>query len=86
MLATCGTTRDERRDAAILCLLWSTDMRRSEVARTEGSHVDFAERTVTIPNSTTGRARTVGLDDEAVRALQRYLRGRHLLFAPSGHR
>jgi site-specific recombinase XerD len=77
ILATCGTRPDDRRDAAMLCILWSTGMRRSEVARIELSHLDVAERTLTIPKSKTGRARTVGLDDDAVKALQRYLRGRH---------
>ena len=78
MLATCDSKRTGRRDAAILTILWSTGMRRSEIARMERTHVDLAERTIVIPKSKNGRARTVGLDDDAVRALQRYLRGRHL--------
>ena len=44
----------------------------------ERAHLDLIERTIVIPKSKNGRARTVGLDDDAVRALQRYLRGGHL--------
>jgi site-specific recombinase XerD len=78
LLATCGQTRTDHRDFALMCVMWSTGMRRSELARMEMAHLDLAERTIVIPKSKTGRSRTVGLDDEAVKALQRYIRGRHM--------
>jgi site-specific recombinase XerD len=78
LLATCENTRLGRRDVGILCLLWSTGMRRSEVARMEKDHVELPGRTVVISKSKTGRARTVGLDDEATLAFRRYLRSRSL--------
>ena len=79
-----GLTLLDRRDRGLLCVLWSTGMRRSELARIELDrieldHLDMEAQTVTIPRTKTGKARTVGLDNDSVRALRRYLavRQRH---------
>src|SRR5262245_58866376 len=64
------------RDLAILAVLWSTGMRRSEVAHIETTHLDLVAQIEHIPRTKSGRPRTVGLSDEAVRYLRRYLKRR----------
>jgi site-specific recombinase XerD len=77
LLATAaGAEFRHLRDGAILAVLWSTGMRRTEVARMEMAHIDLVAQMVHIPRTKTGRARTVGLSDEAVRYLRRYLKRR----------
>ncbi len=78
LLAQCTSLAFlDRRDRAILAVLWSTWMRRSECARIELDHLDLTERTITIPRSTTGRLRVVGLDAASVRYVQRWLQARN---------
>ncbi len=77
MMYQCtGLSMIDRRDRAVLAWLWSTGMRRSDLARVETTDLDMEAQTITIPRSKNGKPRVVGLDDAAVRALKRYLQAR----------
>ena len=92
LLATCHRSAkragrgakvvNDRRDAAILAVLWSTGARRSELARAELRHVDWDQAMLHLPK-TKGRGKTrsrdVYLDDEAIERLTLYVheRGEH---------
>ena len=61
LLAQCSAlTFLDRRDRAILAVLWSTGMRRSELARVEMDDLDLAGQIIQIPKTKTGKARMVG--------------------------
>lgn len=86
MLATCkraakpagkGTkTCNDARDAAILAVLWTTGMRRGELAELEYRDIDWDELTIHL-RKTKGRGKTksrsVAFDDETLHYLNRYL-------------
>ena len=69
-LARCRNDRDK----ALLQVLWSTGMRRSEVARMQVVDVDLDAGPVIVPLTKSRRPRYVPLSDAAIRALGRYLR------------
>ena len=73
---------NDRRDAAILGLLWHTGMRRSEIAAIDYERIDFDNQRIHLPRTKGGRAaksRNVAVDDEAMELLDRYIdeRGNH---------
>lgn len=84
LLATCerGRTFEDRRDYAILCVLYDTGGRRTEIARLRWHPTDHAVSDVDLEQ---GRLYVVGkgrrprplkIGHQAVRALDRYLRVR----------
>ena len=89
MLASCraaakpagrGTkTVNDRRDAAIIALLWSTGIRRGELAGLEYRDIDWDEMTAYL-RKTKGRgktnSRTVTFDEEALHYLNLHMLGR----------
>ena len=89
MLATCyrkakpagrGTkTVCDARDAAIMALLWSTGMRRGELAELEYRDIDWDEMTAQL-RKTKGRGKTnsrvVPFDEDALHYLNRYMLAR----------
>lgn len=90
LIATCRgrRTRDgarralDRRDAAIIAMLWHTGMRRGECAAIDYERVDFDTQSVHLPKTKGGRAarsRNVAIVDEAMEYLDRYVdqRGTH---------
>lgn len=56
----------------VMRLAKETGMRRSELLRVEGRDVDLARRTLHIPKTKNGHARTIPLSREAVAILQPY--------------
>jgi integrase len=66
------------RDRALLAVLWSSGMRRSEVARMRVEHLDLDTGCAIVPITKTGRFRTVPLSPEAVRLLRNYIRRQRL--------
>lgn len=89
LLATCRRkTRDggrracDRRDAAIITLMWETGLRRAEVTRIEMRHIDWDQATIHLTRTkgrTATRSRDIVLSDEAMDALTRFVheRGEH---------
>lgn len=73
MLAACDKSFMGMRDAAIIAVLWSTGMRRSEVARLQVDDVDLAEGTVVVRKTKNGTPRTAYLTPEARTRLRRYM-------------
>lgn len=61
------------RDRALILVLASSGMRRSEVARTMHADLDLVECTVFIPETKNGEPRTTCISDNAQRALMKYL-------------
>ena len=62
------------RDRALIEVLWSTGLRRSEIERMRIEHVDFANGFVVIPTSKSNRPRIVPLSPASMRALRRQIR------------
>jgi integrase len=67
----------DRRDAAIITLLWHTGMRRSEVSSIDYERVDFGAESVYLPRTKGGRrgpkSRHVPLSTDAMRALDLWI-------------
>lgn len=61
------------RDAALVELLWSTGLRRGELARLEVSDINFADGFLLVRNSKTNKPRIAPLSPPARRALRRHL-------------
>lgn len=80
LLHTCRSSFVGRRDAAILGVLWSTGMRRTEVASIQSADVMIETSRLLVPKSKNREPRVVPLTDDAIRLLSRYLRVR------KGHR
>jgi len=90
LLATCTGRRTragdrralDRRDAAIIAVLWHCGVRRGELVAIDYAHVDWDAQMIHLPR-TKGRGRTrsrdVYLPDEAMTVLERYVweRGQH---------
>ena len=86
LLATCRRrTRDgdrracDRRDVAILVLMWETGLRRAEICRIEMRHVDWDEGTIHLVRTkgrTVTRSRDIHLGDEALEAITRFVHDR----------
>jgi len=74
---------NDRRDAAIIALLWDTGLRRSEVSRIEYRHIDWDAGTIHLARTkarTKTRSRDIPVADEAIDLLTRYVqidRGEH---------
>ena len=64
------------RDKALVEVLWSCGLRRSELTRLNADDVNFAEGYVVIRTSKTGRPRVVPLSPAARHALRKHLGGR----------
>ncbi len=64
------------RDKAIIEVLWSCGLRRTELAVLEVSDIDFLGGYIVVRQSKTGKPRIVPLSPNAKRALRRYLQGR----------
>jgi integrase/recombinase XerD len=62
------------RDRALVAVLWSSGMRRAEVARMRVEHLDLDGGNVLVPISKTGKFRVAPLSPEAIKALRVYLR------------
>lgn len=90
LLATCHRKRtrngnrpmNDRRDAAIIAVLWFTGMRRSELCNLDYERIDWEAQSVYLPKtkggSRTPKARWVHLPDEAIAVLDLWIdqRGR----------
>ena len=83
LLATCrrrttdgGRYACDRRDAAILTLMWDTGLRRAEVTRIEMRHLDWDQATIHLTRTkgrTATKARDVIVGDEAMEAITRHV-------------
>jgi integrase len=67
---------DTARDTALVEVLWSTGLRRSEIERLEIADVNLADSFVLVRKSKTGQPRVVPLSPQARQALRRLIRGR----------
>jgi integrase len=76
IIDACDDTMEGCRDAALICLLRATGMRRGELIALRWSDVDFGTNTVHLRAETTksGRARALGIDAATRTALRRYRR------------
>ena len=68
-LSQCTTTRD----IALVEMLWSTGMRREEIARACIEHVDFAGGFIVVPTSKNGRPRIVPLSPKLLQAIRKLI-------------
>lgn len=68
----CGDDIRGRRDRALIHVLASSGMRRTEVASMKWGHLDLATGIVTVPVTKNGHPRIVRLDKDAQRAVRRY--------------
>ena len=71
-LRSCGTTRD----IALVEVLWSTGLRRSEIERLEISDVNLRDSFLIVRVSKTGKPRIVPLSPQARQALRRLIKDR----------
>jgi integrase len=72
-LKSAGTLRD----TALIEVLWSTGLRRSEIERLEIADVNLGDSFVLVRKSKTGQPRVVPLSPQARQALRRLISGRH---------
>ena len=68
-LSKCITTRD----LTLVEMLWSTGMRREEIARACVEHVDFVGGFIMVPSTKNGRPRIVPLSPKARLALRKLI-------------
>lgn len=69
VIRRCRTVRD----SALIELLWSSGLRRSEVARLSVGDVDFAGGFVVVANSKSGKPRVVPVSPQALRQIRRLI-------------
>lgn len=74
--AADGKDFHERRDTAILRLLFETGLRANEVVALEVGDVDLGAGLVTVRKSKVGRGRVVGIGPQTAQAIDRYIRVR----------
>lgn len=74
LLMVCGDDIRGLRDRALIHVLATSGMRRSEAASMRWGHVAVATGVVTVPVTKNGRPRTVRLSKDALRALRRYMK------------
>jgi integrase len=67
---------DTTRDTALIEVLWSTGLRRSEIERLEIGDVNLADSFLVVRTSKTGKPRVVPLSPQARHALRRLLKAR----------
>jgi integrase len=72
VLARCRTPRDK----ALIEVLWSSGLRRSEIERMKIEHLDFVGGFIVVPTSKANRPRVVPVSPPAVRALRRLIGSR----------
>ena len=70
----------DTRNRAILLLLFKTGIRRNELVTLDIDDVDLEEQVITLKPTGKRSNRTVFIDDEAVRALARWLKSRELRY------
>ena len=63
------------RDVALIEVLWSTGLRRSEIERLQITDVNLADSFLLVRTSKTGKPRVVPLSPQARNALRRHLKG-----------
>lgn len=73
MRACSRTAPTGIRDRALIALMWRTGLRISEALALRPSDVDPSRRTVRVANGKGGRHRIVGIDDDALARLDRWL-------------
>lgn len=73
MLDACTGDEFAKRDHAVISVLSSTGMRRSEMARMTFDRIDFEAGTIVLPLTKTGGSRTVRMTPEALRSLKRHV-------------
>jgi integrase len=64
------------RDTALVEVLWSTGLRRSEIERLNVADLNLADSFLVVRTSKTGKPRIVPMSPQAQRALRRLLKGR----------
>lgn len=64
------------RDRALIEVLWSTGLRRSEIERLNVADINLADSFLVVRTSKTGKPRIVPMSPQAQRALRRLLKGR----------
>ena len=64
------------RDIALVEVLWSTGLRRSEIERLQIADINLADSFLLVRTSKTGKPRVVPLSPQARNALRRHLKGR----------
>jgi integrase/recombinase XerD len=67
VLSRCKTPRDK----ALIEVLWSSGLRRSEIERMKIEHLDFVGGFIVVPTSKANRPRVVPMSPTAMRALRR---------------
>jgi integrase/recombinase XerD len=67
---------DTARDTALIEVLWSTGLRRSEIERLEIADVNLVDSFLLVRKSKTGQPRVVPLSPQARQALRRLLKGK----------
>lgn len=72
LLASCGRSWPDLRDAAIIVMLASTGMRRGECATIQRADLDLVAQTVLLRNTKSGKHRAVYLPEIVVGAIMRY--------------
>jgi integrase/recombinase XerD len=72
VLARCKTPRDK----ALIEVLWSSGLRRSEIERMKIEHLDFVSGFIVVPTSKANRPRVVPMSPTAMRALRRLIGSR----------
>ncbi len=68
-LLECVTTRD----TALVEMLWSTGMRRNEIARSLIEHIDFVGGFIVVPTSKNGRPRVVPVSPKTLQCLRKLI-------------
>ncbi len=68
-LSKCVTTRD----LALVEVLWSTGMRRDEIAKALIEHIDFVGGFIVVPTSKNGRPRVVPISFKALQCLRKLI-------------
>ncbi|NDG67337.1 MAG: hypothetical protein EBY23_10605 [Actinobacteria bacterium] len=82
-LLECVTARD----TALVEVLWSTGMRREEIARSLIEHLDFVGGFIVVPTSKNGRPRVVPISPKALQCLRKLIGRREngLIFNMTGN-
>ena len=68
-LSKCTTARD----VALVEVLWSTGMRREEIARALVEHIDFGGGFIVVPTSKNGRPRVAPISPKALQCLRKMI-------------
>lgn len=85
LLAACdGTTLTGLRNRALLVVLWRAGLRCREALQLRPSDVDFGAGTIRVLRGKGGKARTVGIDPEALAEVRAWLGARDAAGIGSG--